>query len=140
VVEAQSSAPVNGDVPDQREVRRTQRRERLTRRYGWVGPGIGGFVLVLLGAIFLAENLGYPVPDKWWTIFLIIPAAGALVASWNAYRQDGRLSGEVVAPLIGGLTLLVLATVLIFDFAWGVVWPLVLIAAGGAILLRAYWR
>lgn len=95
---------------------------------------------MLLGIVFLAENLGYPVPDKWWTIFLIIPAVGALVAAWNAYQQEGHLSGEVVAPLIGGITLLVLATVLIFDFAWGVLWPLVLIAAGGAVLVRTYWR
>jgi hypothetical protein len=136
----ETPSPSASEVSDERAARRAQRRERLTRRYGWIGPGIGGFVLVLLGLIFLAENLGYPVPDKWWTIFLIIPALGALVAAWNAYQTDGRLSGEVVAPTIGGITLLVLATVLIFDFAWGVLWPLLLIAAGGAILLRTYWR
>ena len=45
-----------------------------------------------------------------------------------------------MAPMIGGITLLVLAAVLIFDFAWGILWPVVLIAAGGAILLRTYWR
>jgi hypothetical protein len=141
MVEVQPSAPDRtATAVDERDIRRAQRRERLTRRYGWVGPGIGGFILVLLGVVFLAENLGYPVPEKWWTIFLIIPAIGALFAAWNAYQQDGRVSGEVAAPLIGGITLLVLATVLIFDFAWGLLWPLVLIAAGGAILLRTYWR
>lgn len=140
MVDTQSSSPSAAGTPDARDVRRAERRDRLVRRYGWIGPGIGGFVLVLLGIIFLAENLGYPVPDKWWTIFLIIPAIGALFAAWNAYQHDGRWSGEVVAPMIGGITLLVLAAVLIFDFAWGILWPVVLIAAGGAILLRTYWR
>jgi hypothetical protein len=140
VTDTHTTPQASVDVHDEREARRAQRRERLVRRYGWIGPGIGGFVLVLLGIVFLAENLGYPVPDKWWTIFLIIPAAGALVAAWNTYQQEGHLSGEVVAPLIGGITLLVLATVLLFDFAWGVLWPVVLIAAGGAVLLRTYWR
>jgi len=140
VTDTHTTSQSSVDVRDEREARRAQRRERLVRRYGWIGPGIGGFVLVLLGIVFLAQNLGYPVPDKWWTIFLIIPAVGALVAAWNAYQQEGHLSGEVVAPLIGGITLLVLATVLIFDFAWGVLWPVVLIAAGGAVLVRTYWR
>ena len=101
---------------------------------------MGGVILVLLGVIFLAQNFGYPVPEKWWTIFLLIPAFGASFAAWNAYERDGRLNGEAIAALLGAATLVAIATALISDFAWGSLWPLALIAVGGGILLRAYWR
>lgn len=126
--------------PDWREARRGERRQRLVTRYGWIGPGMGGVILVLLGVIFLAQNFGYPVPEKWWTIFLLIPAFGASFAAWNAYERDGRLNGEAIAALLGAATLLAIAAALIFDFAWGALWPLALIAVGAGVLLRAYWR
>jgi hypothetical protein len=125
---------------DWREARRAERRQRLTSRYGWIGPGMGGIILVLLGLIFLAQNLGYPVPEKWWTVFLLIPALGASFAAWNAYQRDGRLNGEATAALLGAVTLFAIAAALLFDFAWGTLWPLVLVAVGGGILIRAYWR
>lgn len=133
-------SPSPSSEPDWRESRRAERRQRLVSRYGWIGPGMGGLILVLLGVIFLAQNFGYPVPDKWWTIFLLIPAFGALYAARNAYQRDGRLNGETTAALIGAITLLAIAAALLFDFAWGMLWPLALIAVGGGILLRAYWR
>jgi hypothetical protein len=137
MTDTQSSS--SGDL-DPREARRGSRRERLVRRYGWVGPGIGGFILILLGIVFLAQNFGYPVPEKWWTIFLLIPAGGALYAAWRAYQHDGRLSGEAIAPAIGGAALVLLSLALIFDFAWGSLWPLLLIAVGLGVLLRTYWH
>jgi len=121
-------------------MRRAERRERLAGRYGWLGPGIGGFVLILLGAIFLAQNYGLPVPEKWWTIFLIVPGLGALLAGWNAYRRDNRMSGEVTASLIGGAALLLISASFIFDWSWGALWPLALIAIGLGVVLRSYWR
>ena len=95
---------------------------------------------MLLGVIFLAQNFGYPVPEKWWTIFLFIPAFGALLAAWSCYQRHGRLDGEATAALIGAVTLFAIALALLFDFAWGLLWPLALIAVGGGLLLRAYWR
>lgn len=136
MAEPQSSSPSDMDP---REAGRATRRERLVRRYGWVGPGIGGFILILLGIVFLAQNFGYPVPEKWWTIFLLIPAAGALYAAWRAYQHDG-FSGEVIAPAIGGAALVLLSVALIFDFAWGTLWPVLLIAVGVGVLLRTYWH
>jgi hypothetical protein len=144
MVDQQSSTPTSTSTPpaadDWRAARRAERRERLTRRYGWIGPGIGGFVLILMGLIFLAQNFGYPVPDKWWTMFLLIPAGGAFYAAWNAYQTENRMGGEVVAALVGGITLTLLSFAFIFDFDWGTLWPIVLIVIGGGILLRAYWR
>jgi len=136
MTEAQSPPPDS----DWRDARREERHKRLVSRYGWIGPGMGGFILVLMGIIFLAQNFGYPVPEKWWTIFLLIPAAGALFAAWNAYQRDGKLTGEATAALIGSVTLLAIAAAFIFDFAWGLLWPVALIAVGVSVLIRAYWR
>lgn len=133
-------SPSTPPAADWREARRAERRQRLVSRYGWIGPGMGGVILVLLGMIFLAQNFGYPVPEKWWTIFLLIPAFGASFAAWNAYQRDGKLNGETIAAVLGAVTLVTIAAALIFDFAWGMLWPLALIAVGGGILLRAYWR
>jgi hypothetical protein len=133
-------SPSTPPTSDWREARRAERRQRLVSRYGWIGPGIGGVILVLLGMIFLAQNFGYPIPEKWWTIFLLIPAFGASFAAWNAYQRDGRLNGETIAALLGAVTLVAIAAALLFNFAWGMLWPLALIAVGGGILLRAYWR
>lgn len=132
--------PSTPPTADQSQTRRAERRERLVSRYGWIGPGMGGVILVLLGMIFLAQNFGYPVPEKWWTIFLLIPAVGASFAAWNAFQRDNRLNGETIAALLGAVTLVAIAAALIFDFDWGMLWPLALIAVGGSILLRAYWR
>jgi hypothetical protein len=140
MTESHSTSTPSAPHPDWREARREERRDRLVRRYGWIGPGLGGFVLVLLGLIFLAQNLGYQLPESWWTVFLLIPACGAFFAAWSTYQSEGRLNGEATAALLGGITLTAIALAFIFGFNWGLFWPLVLIAVGGGILLRVYWR
>jgi hypothetical protein len=140
MADQQASSPSSQPNRDWREARRAERRERLTQRYGWIGPGVGGFILILMGLIFLAQNFGYPVPDSWWTIFLLIPAGGAYYAAWKTYSADGKLNGETLAALVGGITLTALAMAFLFNFSWGLLWPLVLVAVGCGILLRTYWH
>ena len=41
---------------------------------------------------------------------------------------------------IGGAALVLLSLALIFDFTWGSLWPLLLIAVGLGVLLRTYWH
>jgi membrane-bound ClpP family serine protease len=107
---------------------------------GWVGPGIGGVVLILIGLVLLAQNLGAQLPDNWWAAFLMIPAVGAFVAATNQYRETGKFTGEGIAALIGGVVLTALAVSFYFDFGWGLFWPLILVAIGAGILFRTYWR
>jgi drug/metabolite transporter (DMT)-like permease len=97
---------------------------------------IGGVVLVAAGAFLLLGNLTRFSLQNWWAVFLLIPAAGSL---WTAYtiwrRNEWRFNAASRGPLIGGLVLVFLAVIFLFNLDWGRVWPGFLIIVGGGLLL-----
>ena len=97
---------------------------------------IGGVVLVAAGVFLLLGNLTRFSLDNWWAVFLLIPAAGSL---WTAYtiwrRNEWRFNAASRGPLIGGLVLVFLAVIFLFDLPWDRVWPGFLIIVGGGLLL-----
>jgi hypothetical protein len=118
-------------------------RQENEGRGSWSGGLVGAIVLIAIGVIFLLQNLGYSLPGNWWAIFLFIPAAYSLLDAWKSYRSaGGEITMAAVGPLIGGLVLLALGLVFLFDldFNWGVILPGLLIALGLAALARRYWR
>jgi hypothetical protein len=126
---------------DWREMRRAGRDERLTaRRQRWGGAPIGAIILILVGLALLADNFGYKLPANWWAFFLLIPAAGALMAALQHYREGGdRLSGDVIGSLISVAIFVGLWAAFFFGLGWGLFWPLLLMAIGIALLVRDYW-
>jgi hypothetical protein len=115
----------------EREARREARRQRHAGRpYGW----IGGAILILLGVVFLLQNMGIPFLANWWALFIFIPAFGAFAAAWENYRNNGRLTRGGAGSLAGGLLLSILALVFLANLDLGLFWPILLIA-GGLILL-----
>ena len=108
------------------------------------GPALPvlGFVVVAVGAVFLARNFGlyFPLPDRWWAIFILIPAGGALVSAARAYSVDGRLSSRVIGAATVGLLLLVTAMILYLDLEWDKFWPVMVIIVGLAIIARSTRR
>jgi riboflavin transporter FmnP len=101
------------------------------------GPWIGGVVLILLGLIFLVQNLSGAQLGNWWALFILIPAIGSLAAAWRAHQTHGRLTAAARGPLIGGLVLTLVALIFLLNLNWGQVWPLFLILAGLGALLAA---
>jgi len=99
---------------------------------------MAGGLLVLLGVLFLLQNFGvFRVGFNWWAFFILIPAVGAFVSAWNAYRSDGRFSRRARGSVTGGLFITLVAVILLLGLDWGRVWPLFLIIAGvGAVLTR----
>lgn len=115
-------------------------------------------VLIGLGALFLLRNAGLGLTDRWWTVFVLIPAGALLVGSTRFYRAAGGWTGAAVGTLIGGLLTLALWARLFFAPAWhfagwhhagwhGFGWhaapfhgpflfPLILLAVGLALVLR----
>ena len=97
---------------------------------------IGGAVLVAAGIFLLLGNLTRFSLNNWWAVFLLIPAAGSL---WTAYtiwrRNEWRFNAASRGPLIGGLVLVFLAVIFLFNLDWGRVWPGFLIIVGGGLLL-----
>jgi|GEM_PF-542762 len=104
------------------------------------GSMIGGIVLVTLGVIFLLQTTGLlgrlPFEFNWWVLFILIPASAAANSAWQTYQANGeQFNREVRSKAAGAAILLLVTTVLLFDLNWGMVWPLLLIIGGIAILL-----
>jgi len=98
---------------------------------------IGGAVLILIGVIFLLQNLSGIGFGNWWALFILIPALGSLATAWRIYQTNGRLTAAARGPLIGGVILLMITATFLFNLDWGKVWPLFLIIAGLGALAAA---
>ena len=132
-----SSGP-GGRRPDWRELRREERRDRREERHEMTwGPGgawIAGLVLVGLGILFLLRNFGVPIPENWWAVFLILPGLGSLWTAWRMYRRDGRVTRSITSTGLVGAVLVLFGVSFLAGFDWGILWPVVLIALGLAVV------
>jgi len=133
--ENNSSLP---DVPqplDRRAARRARRAERRAARYG--GAWLVGAALIILGVIFMLQNMGALQLNNWWALFFLLPAAGSFATAYGSYRNQGRFTATSRGALIGGLVLTALAALFLFDLDWGKLWPVLLILAGIGALVNA---
>jgi hypothetical protein len=106
-------------------------------RYGGLLTALfWGLLLILVGALLFANNLGW-LSGEWWQYFLIglggifiIDAAVRFVTKtfrWGAY---GRLVAGIILVLVG----------LAFLYGLSKWWPLLLVAVGVVILIAAIFR
>jgi hypothetical protein len=137
-----SNQPYNPqDARDmRREAREMRREERRVGRGDRPGGGlIAGAVLVVVGAVLLAQNFGITTLDNWWALFILIPAVGALGNAWRSYQAaGGRLTTGARGSLIGGLVLLMVTAIFLFNLNWGLLGPIVIILAGVGLLLNTF--
>ena len=124
--------------PDWHEQRRAERwasREAHWQRYaGDHYAWIAGVNLIVLGSIFLLQNLGIPFLRNWWALFFLIPASWAYMGAWSIYQHHGRMTRGAAGSLTMGILLTIFVVCLLFNLAVGLYWPVVLIA-GGLVLL-----
>ncbi len=98
-----------------------------------------GAIFILIGVVFLLQNItDFDLGNwNWWALFVLIPAFGSLSRAWSIYRAEGQTSEAMRGPLVGGMVLLLVTTILLFDLSWGTLWPLFLIIVGvGALIIR----
>jgi len=117
----------------------TQPLRRRRSTYGSIyGQWLPGLILILLGAIFLAQNYFGTTLHNWWALFILIPALSTLATAYALWR-DGH-ADWATGPLIAGLGFLALTVLFLLDLPIGQLWPLFLILAGVALLLgRGRW-
>lgn len=113
----------------------TRAGSAVRRPFGW----IGGAILVLLGVVFLLEELGIPFLENWWALFILIPACRAFVVARRSYQDNGRLTRGGAGALVGGALLTILALAFLFNLDFDLFWPLLLIAGGLALLGTTLW-
>lgn len=108
----------------------------------WPGAPIVGLAVIAVGLVFLGRNFGMdlPLPDRWWALFIFVPAAASLVGSARYYRVDGRLSSRVVGSATVGALMLATALILFFDLRWSLYWPVMVIIVGLGIMARTSRR
>jgi hypothetical protein len=95
---------------------------------------IGGTVLIVVGFIFLVQNLiGFHL-QNWWALFIAVGGVFALVTAWRYYRQDGFVSRRVVGAASGSLVPFIVSAIFLFNLDWSRMWPLFLIAGGIGML------
>jgi len=100
---------------------------------------IGGVILIAIGLIFLFTNLGGFHLNNWWALFILIPAISNFGSAWENYRANGRLTKSGRGSITGGLILTLIACTFIFEWPWGVIWPIFLIIGGVGALLGGWF-
>jgi hypothetical protein len=131
--EPKNAEPVGPETGDRnwRDTRRERRRGDPLRGLFW------GLLLILLGVLLFGSTQGWLEGDRWWQYFLIglggiflVDALGHAFTPSYRYSNFGRIFAGIVLILIG--------VAYVFGFSqW---WPLILIAAGVAILLSFWFR
>jgi len=95
-----------------------------------------GIYLLLIGALALADNLGYAVPGKLWSYwpFLLIGLGVMKIASPSG--SENRRGGLwlITAGLYGWISIWHL-----FGLEWGTAWPIFLVAAGVGIVFDDFF-
>lgn len=92
-----------------------------------------GVLVAAAGVLFLLDNLGFlgfRHALSFWPVAFILGGASLMVSE---DRRNGRTTGPI---LIGIGIVLLLQRMGLFEISWRVVWPLLLIVAGGLIVYR----
>ena len=92
-----------------------------------------GLALLALGALLLADNLGFPVSLQLWEAWpLVIVGLGALKL---VFAEDSEERGSGLWTLVAGLYCWV-SSWRLFGLHWGTAWPIFLVAQGIVIVFH----
>jgi hypothetical protein len=88
--------------------------------------------------VFLIQNyLGREI-HNWWALFILLPVFFTLERGYSSL-QAGR-TAEAIGQLTGGLVLVSLIVIFLFDLPFGQIWPIFLIIGGLSMLFsRRMW-
>ncbi len=97
-----------------------------------------GVVLILLGGIFLLNNMGYDFIsiDNWWAIFILAPGLSMMASSFKYFRAKNRFSRGARTRGLLGLILSAFAVSLLFGIDMLYIGPALLVGFGIYLLLK----
>jgi len=133
-----NQSPVNEPF-DRREARRQRREARRAELASSGGTWIAGLILIVLGVVFLMQNMGaFQIPfTNWWALFILIPALGALDRAYRAYKNAGnQLTMFARNSMFVGFILLIVAGLFLFNLNWTFFGPVLIILVGLGILFN----
>jgi cation transport ATPase len=124
------------DRADRLEARQERREARRAAR-GGAGWLVGG-LLILVGLILFGQNLGILAFENWWALFILIPAVAAFATAARMVEvAEGRFTRRARTQIIIGLVLIAVTAALLFELAWTLAGPGLLILSGIALVINA---
>jgi predicted membrane protein len=127
------------------QARMDRRRERWARRgmggvgiHGASGGLIIGLILAGIGAVLLLQNFGIFANQDLWDFWPVILVVAGIARASTAFSVTGRMWGGLVA--LAGLLFLAANFGFIHHNLWEFFWPVILIVAGGVMLVRGLER
>jgi CBS domain containing-hemolysin-like protein len=102
---------------------------------GW----IIGVILIVLGGLFLMQNMGtlkMPI-SNWWALFILIPTISAFERAWQMYREaENKMTSQVSGSLLLGIVLTLVTLGFLFNIGWTYFGPSLIILVGLGILFN----
>ena len=107
--------------------------------WNWGGSNswIWGIVLLAAGVLLMLRNftgLDFINLSNWWAVFILVPGISMLANAFNGARSGRSVGGQAIWG--GFMVLLALSFFFAIDFS--LVWPVLLILAGAALLFKAF--
>ncbi len=125
------------EIPPVTTVPEEPRRKKDAHGGGW----LVGVILIVIGVAFLLEQGDYiEITGNWWAVFIYLAAFASFANAWRSYRAEGGLSSGGGSSLTWGLVLTVVASIFLFNLAWDLWWPAILIAVGVGIVISYLLR
>jgi len=105
------------------------------RTSGSIGFAI---VLIVLGFVFLLQQIGDFSFDNWWALFILIPTLSAFGSAFRIWQRSGRFNFAVWSTFYGGLFPMLVALIFLFNLNWGDYWPLFIILGGFGMFIGGF--
>lgn len=99
-----------------------------------------GLILIAVGVIFLVMQFTNLRFNNWWALFILIPVFVAWKRAFSIYSETGEITEEATQVIAGSLFPLFVASIFLFNWDWGQVWPGFIILAGVSALARGWGR
>jgi hypothetical protein len=101
------------------------------------GRLVTGLVILSVGAILLAVNLGLRLPTGWYTYWpWLLVVIGTAQIAWPGSARDRLIGFWPIAVGAWGL----ISMYEVFGLTWSKSWPLFVIAAGLRVVLGSIFR
>ena len=129
-----NEAPTYQDWREQRwEWRNKMREARRNRPFHGL---FGGLVLILLGGLFLANQLSWISGNAWWQWLLVGLGIISIIDGLVQYHAP-EYHHSRRHKFVWGTVLIAIGVIFLLGFSqW---WPIVLIGAGVAMILGGIW-
>ena len=96
-----------------------------------------GILLILFAIILVFKNLGFPFPDNWWALFILLPAFGCFSSAWRSSRAaGGHFNRHPHGNLVCGVGFLFVTAMFLFSLNWLYIGPILLALAGLSLIVN----